>query len=114
MLTLKHKLPLIAGSDFILSRFYYFGLEEITKIIEILKQGIKGKTDYSGHIMFNNGKEIPFHSRLFTANIAATDLFNYLVEKNIDNAMFIAELKIYRELYPTLFGNEKKYAYCFR
>ena len=114
LLLRKKTFPLLIGSDYLLSRFMYLSPEDLDRLRAILKMNIEKETSFSGHILFNGEKEVPFPARLFTSNIAVVEIFNYLTSNEIDITGFRQEIDALIKSYSRLFGKNSRYSYCYR
>jgi len=110
----KEKLPVIASSDFLLSRLAFLGVEELEKLASFLKKGLEGQPSLSGHYIVCNNREFVFPSRLTTANLAVKDILVQIQNQRLDVKALVNELEIIEKLYPSLFGGDNKYSYCYR
>jgi len=112
----KHpkKIPLILGSEVLLNTLTYLSPDDLQEVIGLLKNDLEGEITCSGHILFFNGSEVPFKSRLTTANLAVCEMLNHVRVEDIDRKKLIRELKTIQQKFPKFFTNSEPYAYCYR
>ncbi len=87
--------------------------EDISRLADLLGEGIEGGVDRSGHYLFIGGREVTFPSRLTPACLAALEIVQHAVETGLDSAALALELKVLAEAYPVLFGKAGPYSYCY-
>jgi len=108
------KIPLLAGSDFILSRLTLLSAKDLEILTEILDQGLGPEITFSGHYLFLKNREIPFPSRLTTANLAAVEILKEIQARKLDSRAFSDELRKLPKLFPSFYAPDNPYPYCYR
>jgi len=108
------KIPVIANSEFLLSRLCFLGPEDLQRLLSLLKQGLDSETVFNGHYFICGGREYPFPARLSIANLAVKDILAHIQDQRLDLKALAIELEEIEKLYPKLFGGDQKYSYCYR
>ena len=110
----REKVPIISGSDFLLSRLTFLSPEDLRQLAGFLRLGPAGEPSGSGHYLFFGRREFTFPFRQSTANLAVLEILMEIQKQNLDLQNLAKELENLGKLYPRLFGENLKYSYCYR
>ena len=108
----KDKMPVIANASFLLQQLTLLGPEDLENLSALTDQ-CQGEVVHSGHYIFDKEQEFSFPSRMSTTNLAVIQILNYLYYCNLDRSQFRKEVRILLDLYPGMFGKDRRYSWCY-
>jgi hypothetical protein len=108
----RDKLPLIAGSKFLLKRLTFLSPEDVERLIEIIEEGVDNELGFCGHYIFMGGREIPYPARLSISNLAVVELLKFVKSEGPDAFALLEELRALKPLLPDMFG-DRLYPFCY-
>ncbi len=109
----QEQIPIIANSEFLLSRLTFLSLEDLERLLGIIETGTLGPISFSGHYLFIAGREIPFPARLSPANLAVVEILRHIQQTHLDAGALLEEMKTLKQNYAGWFGGDRRYSYCY-